>query len=282
MPRKRQTKMLEDWTILFQCSKCEEFKRAEDFVKNNKSKRWVANICLECKRAYRNDNKERINFESKIWWHMKNKWLTKEEAIKYLWDWDNRLRKPRQIKKIEGEILYKCNTCFKYLPENKFRRGSRGAAYSCIECEKKKNKVYNLKNRDARNLKTQEWHKKNKEKEKEYYEKYKALWKRNDYAKNYSKGKSEEIWFSRYYFHQKAKEFKKKNKIKFNSCVVCWKAGRIHMHHPSYKSMEMREFIVPVCPKCHINIHNGFLECPEPIKLTDLVNKKTKWFMKKS
>lgn len=274
MPKTRPFKII-DWEKKFQCSKCNEFLPADEFVKKTKSKYWIASLCKKCKRGFWHDNNERINEKRKVKYHMKSKWLDGKEALNYLNDWENRIRKPRITVEKDWVMLYKCNSCYKFLPREHFWKWKNGEpSYSCIDCAKDKHKVYNMNNREKRIKYSEERHKRNKEHEKEYYEKCKEDGKRNKYAKQYSNKKSKEIWYSRDYFHLKTRQFKIKNWIEFEGCAICWKKWKIQMHHPSYETRDMREFIVPVCPKCHVNIHNWFIDCPAPIKLTDLAQQK--------
>lgn len=94
------------------------------------------------------------------------------------------------------------------------------------------------------------------------------------YRKEYNKRKAEENWYNFWTFHSRALNFKKKYGIEFRWCMICNGNDDIEMHHPSYKSKEMREHIVPLCMQCHRRVHAWGIDCPEPIKLTDLINKK--------
>ena len=267
MPKKKPSKEI-DGVLCFQCTKCWEFLPADDFVKNSKTKFWISSSCKKCKRNQAKIGAIERNKEKRIKYFMKTRWLNREDAIEYMSNRELLNRKPRQEKIIDGKVFQRCNTCLQYKPKEEFWT----AHYGCIECEKKKDKKYNMANREVRRKKCEDWHKENKDKEKEYYKKFADRIK--SYVKNHSKDKSEQYGYSRDYFHIKARNFKKENWIIFDNCAVCGAKWDVIMHHPSYENKEMREYIVPVCYKCHVNIHNWYIECPDPIRLTDLAKEK--------
>ena len=226
MPRKRQTKMLEDWTILFQCPNCKEFKPCEDYAIDKRAKDWIQSKCKSCNLEYRDAHKLQTRIHNAIYKHN----FTEEEAINYI---NSPLfleaRKPKVINWIE---TFKCNHCNNYYPTTEFLSWRSGYPKArCKQCR--------------------------------------AL-----YRKEYNKRKVEENWYNLWTFHSRALNFKKKYGIEFRWCTICDRHDDIEMHHPSYKSEEMREYVVPLCPSCHRKVHTWWLSCPAPIKLTNLINKK--------
>lgn len=77
--------------------------------------------------------------------------------------------------------------------------------------------------------------------------------------------KEKEYW-ERMYSHKKTRYWINKLWIRPSSCTICWKETTIIAHHPDYNK---RNKVVFCCHSCHNYIHNGTIQCPEPI---DLIN----------
>ena len=72
MTRYKKTIELEDGTILFQCSKCKEFKSRENFDKATTLKNWIQPSCKICRRKFRVNNKDKINTRAREIYASKN------------------------------------------------------------------------------------------------------------------------------------------------------------------------------------------------------------------
>ena len=195
---------------------------------------------------------------------MEKRNITKEEAVDYLNNREWLDRKPLIKKIIDWKECYKCIWCYEFKTVDNFWKES----HRCIDCSKKIKKEYHELNRERRRKQSEERHKNNKDRESQYYKDNKDII--CERIKAYNKKMWEKYWYNFEYFHIKTRNYAKKNNIVFDKCFICNEESKIQLHHPSYETKDMWEFVVPVCSKCHNNIHWWFVDCPSPIKLTDL------------
>lgn len=145
-------------------------------------------------------------------------------------------------------ILYvKCNRCWKFKILEDFPKNKRYKRWINCHCKQCRGDIVNLSIR------------KNHERV-------------NEYNKEQIKKRSKLYWFNRHTFHMKAYRYVLKNWIIPLKCPICKKSTNIQIHHPSYNSFDDRSKVVLCCTKCHNDIHNNKIQCPEPIDLL-LINK---------
>lgn len=194
----------------------------------------------------------------------------------------------RKLHKGEGGELYiLCSCCKKMLPTWDFnKRGAWFYSY-CKECNKAKSKEYYNKNKDRALSLAAAYREEHREEcriyAKQYREKYPEKKKetnkttynnhkeeRKQKVKDFAGERSKELWFSRTIFHNKAKYYSKSHRLNPYECQLCGEIWKCNLHHPSYSSFDKRKEVVFLCPKCHKNIHEWNLECPEPVDLIQL------------
>lgn len=159
-------------------------------------------------------------------------------------------------RKMEWDVLYiKCTKCWVWKKEECFNREKWKMFWrksSCKECKKE----YNKRNKERIN-----------EYSRNYYKSNKA-----DIIKRINENvihHSNELWFNRHSFHDRAKHYVRNHNLKPHKCSVCWTTCNVEMHHPSYECYEKRSEVVFCCKACHINIHLWLLECPQPTNLLE-------------
>lgn len=182
------------------------------------------------------------------------------------------------------DTLYlKCTNCWEWKTIDRFYKKSGrpfGVRTECKECEKK----YVQKNKEKISNRYSNWRVKNKEKIREYKRKYAVINEkkiadhRKEYYNNnreqilqnsreYKEYRTNELWFSRTVFHEKARHYANKYKLKPKECPICWHCGKIELHHPSYETFDKWSEVVFCCKGCHKKIHSWEIECPNMINL---------------
>lgn len=162
--------------------------------------------------------------------------------------------------KYEWDILYlKCTKCWKWLTIDGYPRDKDRKFWvrsDCMECHRLKRKKYH-----------REWYYNNRDRANDYARKYHI--DNRDAIKDKEKDRilAKDLWFDRYSFHNKARYFIRKNKLKPKLCPICWAERNIEIHHPSYKWFDDWSMVVFCCKYCHRNIHTWDIECPKPINL---------------
>ena len=175
----------------------------------------------------------------------------------------------RIVYSIDGTDHQKCCRCGQLKPLSSFSISNWTPHTVCRECKKVYDIEYRAKTKERRAEKNREYRELNHDKlleawRKKYKENAKTVVERNS---EYRRKKVDESWFAREWFHQKARQYIKKNNIDLSSCFVCWKEWAVELHHPSYKSKDMWSLVVPLCRDCHRWVHSWRLECPSPINL---------------
>ena len=162
-------------------------------------------------------------------------------------------------------IYLECTRCWEFKDINSFTTYTHSSAFMnkwsyCKECRadyRKENKdkyhkyrmKYNIENRD-RLLENKK--KYNKEHSKELLDKY--------------RDRKEKMWY--WPLHKKTTYTITKLWIRPNVCPICnTNTYKIQAHHPNNNKWNE---IVFCCQSCHSAIHNGFIECPEPIDLLNI------------
>ena len=184
----------------------------------------------------------------------------------------------------DGALYILCSYCKKMLPTWDFYKTKTWFYSYCKECNKAKSKKYYNKNKD-RMLSLaavyREGHReecriyakqyrercpeKKKETNKTTYNNHKE--ERKQKVIDFEKKRSEELWFSWMAFHNKTKYYSESHRLNPHQCQICWADGKCNLHHPSYETFNKWKEVVFLCPKCHKNVHEWNLNCPEPVDL---------------
>lgn len=177
----------------------------------------------------------------------------------------------------EWDTLYqKCTKCWEWYTSDNFYKSTEWKLWikpNCKECSRKKRTQYYWENKDIENERYRNYRIRNKNKEIERHRKYREnnLEKRRELSKRIAKEHSEDMWFNRGSFHDKANRYVRKYWLRPKVCPICQRSWKIKMHHPYYNSFDDWSEVVFCCQSCHWLIHNGRIKCPEPINLIYLI-----------
>ena len=173
-----------------------------------------------------------------------------------------------EIKQMEyrydGEVLHiKCNKCWewKYIndfpPRKDWTFWVRNCCRACWKSAmKESHKIWYQNNTNKAKSKMKDYYRLNRD------------WI-NERIKRNADTHTDELWFKRYTFHAKAKNYINNHKLRPRLCPICWLEKHIEAHHPSYERFDKWSEIVFCCHKCHSDIHNWTIECPTPINLLE-------------
>lgn len=181
-------------------------------------------------------------------------------------------RKAKETRNVDWVDYQKCCRCWEFKTLDCFPLSRWIPHTVCRECKKIYDKAYREANKE-----------KIAQRQKAYIEEHRGELNektRNNYRENreeriakvseYRRQKTKQNWFAREWFHRKAREYVAKHGIIFNNCALCGKEWKVELHHPSYESNDMREYIVPLCRTCHRGVEKHPDKCPKPVKLTAL------------
>lgn len=144
--------------------------------------------------------------------------------------------------KYDWDILYiKCSKCWIYKSVDSFAKDKKWKFWvrnDCKECRNAYNKNYRFINKEELNKS----------------------------RKVRVSEKSKSLGFNWETFHKKTLVRAKTTWVIPSQCAICWKEGKIDIHHPSYKANDWNK-VVFCCKSCHKNIHNWTIECPKPIEI---------------
>lgn len=164
----------------------------------------------------------------------------------------------REQKIIDWILYLKCNKCFCMLDYTNYSKANSPTwyRYTCKKCMKKyrQDNIEHIKQRDK------EYNKNHREQKKIYNDMYREKHKKELIKKNSNRRKNKWYWW----IHNKTERYVIKNKIKHDTCCICWSNIKIELHHPDYNK---RNEVCIVCNSCHKEIHSWTIECPKPINL---------------
>lgn len=120
------------------CNKCKKEKELNQFVKDKNSKDKLSYKCKECNKKYKEDNKENIKNNWKIY-YIKNKEKLKKNSKEYI---ESRISERTEYNKKnfqnKKEQIYQYNKKHRNLPKNKLKEALRTSLYLIL----KRNKIY--------------------------------------------------------------------------------------------------------------------------------------------
>lgn len=166
----------------------------------------------------------------------------------------------RKVEVIDWVQYFECSKCWKMKDYTQFYKWRNEFWYrpSCIDCCKQ----WRKDNLDYRRERDKKYYREHCEQKKEYNKMYRE--KNKDKLKEYDKQKRDKWWYVS--IHNKTIWYVRRNKIKHDTCCICWSHIKIELHHPDYNK---RNEVCIVCNSCHKEIHSWCIECPKPINLLD-------------
>lgn len=190
-------------------------------------------------------------------------------------------------------LFLRCASCKENKPYIDFYNSKTkplGYSWECKECQKYRNEIYynNPENKKRKSETDKLYRQINWDKIKRRREKYQEE-NRERYLKSnrdaYQKRKEKAAADSKKWkdkinnenntsvvaIHNRSRRYVKQYNLRPEICSICWRWGvDIEIHHPSYDSINRRKEVVFVCKRCHRNIHNQTVICPELIDLIQL------------